>query len=53
MLLEYLGDQNGATRMESAISHVLAQGICTRDLGGSAGTREFGDTVLRGISKEK
>jgi methanogen homoisocitrate dehydrogenase len=53
MLLEYLGDQKGATRMESAISHVLAQGIMTKDLGGSAGTQEFGDGVLRAISQEK
>lgn len=49
MLLDYLGDKAGAGRMESAIDRVLAQGIRTRDLGGSAGTREFGDAVLRVI----
>jgi methanogen homoisocitrate dehydrogenase len=53
MLLAYLGDTAGAGRMESAIGRVLSQGICTRDLGGSAGTREFGDAVLRRIGQKK
>jgi isocitrate/isopropylmalate dehydrogenase len=30
---------------------VLAQGIKTRDLGGSAGTREFGEAVLSVLEK--
>ncbi len=47
MLLEHLGDANGAVRVESAIRQVLASGIRTRDIGGSAGTREFGNAVLR------
>jgi methanogen homoisocitrate dehydrogenase len=53
MLLDYLGDKAGACRMESAIERVLSQGIRTRDLGGAAGTREFGDAVFRAIGKEK
>lgn len=52
MLLEYLGDPGGAARMETSINRALAQGIRTRDLGGSAGTREFGDAVLREICRE-
>lgn len=52
MLLEYLGDMDGAGRVESAISRVLAQGIRTHDLGGTAGTREFGDAVLREVARE-
>ena len=52
MLLEYLGDTGGAVRIESAIQQVLASGTRTRDLGGSAGTREFGDAVLRVLSKQ-
>ncbi|HEX3001935.1 MAG TPA: isocitrate/isopropylmalate dehydrogenase family protein [Methanoregula sp.] len=47
MLLEYLGDIPGAARIETSINRVLALGIRTSDLGGSAGTREFGDAVLR------
>ena len=47
MLLAYLGDTSGAERIETAITHVIGRGIRTRDLGGSAGTREFGDAVSR------
>lgn len=47
MLLAHCGDSEGADRIESAIREVRAHGICTRDLGGSVGTREFGETVLR------
>ena len=46
MLLTHLGDTAGADRVEAAIQSVLAQGIKTRDLGGSAGTREFGEAVV-------
>lgn len=53
MLLDYLGDKTGACRVESAIDRVLSQGIRTRDLGGSAGTREFGDAVLNVLGQEK
>ncbi|AGB03581.1 isocitrate/isopropylmalate dehydrogenase family protein [Methanoregula formicica] len=53
MLLEYLGDSSGAARIESSINRALDQeGIRTRDLGGSAGTREFGDAVIREICGE-
>jgi methanogen homoisocitrate dehydrogenase len=47
MLLTHLGDTEGENHIESAIRTVLAQGIKTRDLGGSAGTREFGEAILR------
>jgi methanogen homoisocitrate dehydrogenase len=53
MLLDYLGDKAGAGRMESAIGRVFTQGIRTHDLGGSVGTREFGDAVLKAIGQEK
>jgi methanogen homoisocitrate dehydrogenase len=52
MLLDYLGDKEGAVRIESAISKVFASGIRTRDIGGSAGTREFGEAVARVIGKQ-
>lgn len=52
MLLIYLGDAKGAGRVESAIGQVLASGIRTRDLGGSAGTREFGEAVLRTLRQQ-
>ncbi len=47
MLLTHVGDAEGEDHIESAIRAVLAQGTKTRDLGGSAGTREFGEAVLR------
>jgi methanogen homoisocitrate dehydrogenase len=47
MLLTYCGDAHGPDRIEAAIQRVLTEGIRTRDLGGSAGTREFGEAVLR------
>jgi len=52
MLLDYLGDKDGALCIESAVERVLAEGSRTRDLGGSAGTREFGDAVIRAIGKK-
>jgi len=49
MLLAYLGDHTGSDRIEAAVQEVIAQDIRTRDLGGSAGTREFGEAVLRAL----
>ncbi|MFA5255039.1 MAG: isocitrate/isopropylmalate family dehydrogenase, partial [Methanoregula sp.] len=53
MLLTHLGDSVGVERIESAVQHVLASGIMTRDLGGSAGTREFGAAVLTVLEKSE
>jgi methanogen homoisocitrate dehydrogenase len=53
MLLEYLGDNDGALRVETAIDTVLSQGIRTRDLGGTAGTRDFGDAVIKILNKNR
>jgi methanogen homoisocitrate dehydrogenase len=52
MLLEHLGDSSGAGRIEEAVQEVLALGICTRDLGGKTGTREFGDALIRVLMQE-
>ena len=51
MLLEYLGDRENAARIEEAIGRVLASGVKTRDLGGSAGTREMGEAVVSDLAK--
>ena len=53
MLLEHLGDKTGAFRIESAVGQVLARGIRTRDLGGSAGTREFGNAVIKALNQKR
>ena len=46
MMLNYLGDTMGSRRIEKAVGTAVSSGICTRDLGGNAGTREFGDAVI-------
>jgi methanogen homoisocitrate dehydrogenase len=53
MLLDHLGDHHGSVSVEAAIGQVLRKGICTRDMGGSAGTREFGDALVRSIRGAK
>jgi methanogen homoisocitrate dehydrogenase len=50
MLLAHIGDLAGAHRIEAAVRQVCAAGIRTRDIGGTAGTREFGEAVLLAIS---
>jgi 3-isopropylmalate dehydrogenase len=48
MLLEHsLGDRRGATTVVRAVERAVAAGCRTRDIGGCATTREFGDAVLR------
>jgi methanogen homoisocitrate dehydrogenase len=47
MLLDHVGDSDGAERIEASIRQVLGQGIRTRDMGGSTGTCEFGDALVR------
>jgi methanogen homoisocitrate dehydrogenase len=52
MLLDYLGDPASAARIEDAIRVVICRGICTRDMGGTAGTREFGAAVVRELEQD-
>jgi methanogen homoisocitrate dehydrogenase len=51
MLLEYLGDVLGSALVEQAIQDVLSSGIMTQDLGGTAGTQEFGEAVIKKLGK--
>jgi methanogen homoisocitrate dehydrogenase len=46
LLLRHAGDIPGSDAVEHAIQRVFSRGTMTRDLGGSAGTKEFGDAVL-------
>jgi 3-isopropylmalate dehydrogenase len=47
MMLRYgLGREDEATGIESAVDRALEGGVLTRDLGGTAGTREATDAVL-------
>ena len=53
MLLSHTGDPASAAAVEEAVGRVLCAGIRTPDLGGSAGTREFGAAVLREVGRGK
>lgn len=53
MLLRHFGDLASADIVEGAVCRVVDAGIRTRDLGGAAGTREFGAAVLREIGRRK
>lgn len=52
MLLDHLGDPSGAAVVEDSVCQLLRKGICTRDLGGSTGTREFGDALIQSLRQE-
>ena len=50
MMLAHVGRQDLAVRLRQAIDRTLNQdSIRTRDLGGTATTREFGDALIRHI----
>ncbi|HME99499.1 MAG TPA: isocitrate/isopropylmalate dehydrogenase family protein [Terriglobia bacterium] len=49
MMLEYLGLNEAAQAVENAVVACVNQGQTTRDVGGSLGTREVADAVLKKI----
>jgi Isocitrate/isopropylmalate dehydrogenase len=50
MMLEHLGHGACATQIRRALERVVRDGkMVTRDLGGTAGTREFADAVIAGL----
>ena len=52
LMLEHLGQAALADRLMAALTAVLSAGrAVTRDLGGSAGTREMGDAVLGALGR--
>ena len=47
LMLRHLGYADAGARVEQAVRDVIAEGrVTTYDLGGKAGTREFGDAVI-------
>lgn len=46
LMLDHLGAHDTARRIDDAVNTVLAEGPRTRDLGGTAGTKEFTDAVI-------
>jgi len=53
MLLRYAGDREEADRVEDAVRRTIDRDIKTRDLGGTATTKGFGDAVIREIMAGK
>jgi isocitrate dehydrogenase (NAD+) len=48
MMLDHLGEAERAERVRAAIEAVIVtDNVRTRDLGGTASTREFGDAVTQ------
>ena len=50
MMLDHLGFADAAARVIAAFEAVVAGGVCTRDLGGSASTQQFTDAVLENLA---
>jgi tartrate dehydrogenase/decarboxylase / D-malate dehydrogenase len=54
MLLQHVGDADGASRIEAAVARVCAdRRVLTRDLGGTASTNEVGDAVVMAIASNE
>lgn len=50
MLLDHLGEAERGLRIRSAVEEAIVRdGVRTRDLGGTASTREFGDAVAQRV----
>ena len=49
MMLRHLGEESAADRLETAVSHTLAAGIKTRDLGGRATTTDMGKAIAQAL----
>lgn len=53
MMLNYIGESALATRLDRAIDETLqVKEHCTRDLGGTSGTDEFAQHVIRNLERE-
>ncbi len=51
MMCDHLAENAAAERIRRAVvATIVADGVRTRDLGGTAGTREFGDAVARRVA---
>jgi 3-isopropylmalate dehydrogenase len=46
MLLTHLGYPEEEKRLEGLVARALAEGKCTKDVGGELGTRAVGDWIV-------
>ncbi|MDD1653986.1 MAG: 3-isopropylmalate dehydrogenase [Methanomicrobiales archaeon] len=51
LLLDHLGEHEAAEGILTAISRSILAGVTTRDMGGSAGTRQVGDWIAGEVAK--
>jgi 3-isopropylmalate dehydrogenase len=51
LMLEYLGLKPEADAVEAAVREAVVSGQGTREIGGSLGTRETGDVIVKGIRR--
>jgi len=51
MMLEHLGEEAAAKRVQAAVARVVADGAVTRDLGGALSTQACGDLVADAVGK--
>jgi isocitrate/isopropylmalate dehydrogenase len=50
MMLQHLGEREAATRIQTALEKVLAEGnVLTRDLGGKATTHEYTEAIIHAL----
>jgi 3-isopropylmalate dehydrogenase len=52
LMLDYLGLKPEALAVESAVQNAVVTGQGTREIGGSLGTRESGDAIVKGIRRQ-
>src|SRR4029078_3245362 len=50
LMLEHLGEPDGGATLMGALEHVCREGPRTRDVGGTATTREVGDAIVAALS---
>lgn len=48
-MLKYIGEQAYAVKIEDALFAALKSGKCTVDLGGTLGTKEFADEIIKNL----
>jgi isocitrate/isopropylmalate dehydrogenase len=48
-MLTWLGEEEAAKNMMEAVENITERGIMTRDLGGTAGTKEVTDAVCQDL----
>lgn len=54
LMLRYLKENAAADRLKKAIQEVIKEGkVVTYDLGGSAGTREMGEEIIKRVASSK